>query len=187
MLEGRDLIAAAKTILGKTAAFSLPTMDKLRPSKGSKGPLMLVVTHRELAGAIGRYTAPSLEEHAPSASSRGRRRSYNTQIKRSTASTDCSSPPDRLVDLMDQGAAREQRGSARTREADHMLDLQALAAMRTSSGATPPKAINPPFSATIDRTIDTAGKLLRPAMVGIAPQRAETADTVEQRHACSRR
>lgn len=44
VLEGRDLIAAAKTGTGKTAAFSLPTMDKLGHAKGNKGPLMLVVT-----------------------------------------------------------------------------------------------------------------------------------------------
>ena len=52
VLEGRDLIAAAKTGTGKTAAFSLPTMDKLGHAKGNKGPLMLVVTPtREAAQA----------------------------------------------------------------------------------------------------------------------------------------
>ena len=54
VLEGRDLTAAAKTGTGKTAAFSLPTMDKLGHAKGDKGPLMLVVTPtRELAEQIG--------------------------------------------------------------------------------------------------------------------------------------
>lgn len=54
VLEGRDLIAAAKTGTGKTAAFSLPAMDKLAFAKGTRGPQMLVVTPtRELAQQIG--------------------------------------------------------------------------------------------------------------------------------------
>ena len=53
-LEGRDLIAAAKTGTGKTAAFSLPSLDRLEHAKGGQGPLMLVVTPtRELAQQIG--------------------------------------------------------------------------------------------------------------------------------------
>ena len=53
VLEGHDIIAAAKTGTGKTAAFSLPSMDKLGHAKGERGPLMLVVTPtRELAAQI---------------------------------------------------------------------------------------------------------------------------------------
>ena len=54
VLEGRDIIAAAKTGTGKTAAFSLPTMDRLGRIQRGQGPLMLVVSPtRELADQIG--------------------------------------------------------------------------------------------------------------------------------------
>ena len=75
VLEGRDLLAAAQTGTGKTAAFLLPTMNNLehiappkpvrergsrnrrrgakRPEGNGRGPVMLVITPtRELAQQI---------------------------------------------------------------------------------------------------------------------------------------
>ena len=54
VLEGRDLIAAASTGTGKTAAFLLPLLSKLeRAGRGKRNPRVLVVTPtRELAQQI---------------------------------------------------------------------------------------------------------------------------------------
>ncbi|MEE1273605.1 MAG: DEAD/DEAH box helicase, partial [Olegusella sp.] len=53
VLAGRDLLAAAQTGTGKTAAFLLPTMDRLGHARHGRGPLMLVGTPtRELANQI---------------------------------------------------------------------------------------------------------------------------------------
>ena len=184
VLEGRDLIAAAKTGTGKTAAFSLPTMDKLGHAKGNKGPLMLVVTPtRELAEQIGEVcgTIAKNTHHRILTVVGGV--SYNPQIQALNRGIDVLiATPGRLVDLMDQGAAHLSSVEVLVLdEADRMLDMGFWPAMRKIIGATPQNRQTLLFSATIDRAImNTAGKLLHdPAMVEIA-HKGETADTVEQ-------
>ena len=184
VLEGRDLIAAAKTGTGKTAAFSLPTMDKLGHAKGNKGPLMLVVTPtRELAEQIGEVcgTIAKNTHHRILTVVGGV--SYNPQTQALNRGIDVLiATPGRLVDLMDQGAAHLSSVEVLVLdEADRMLDMGFWPAMRKIIGATPQNRQTLLFSATIDRTImNTAGKLLHdPAMVEIA-HKGETADTVEQ-------
>lgn len=126
VLEGRDLIAAAKTGTGKTAAFSLPTMDKLGHAKGSKGPLMLVVTPtRELAEQIGEVcgTIAKNTHHRILTVVGGV--SYNPQIQALNRGVDVLiATPGRLVDLMDQGAAHLSSVEVLVLdEADRMLDM----------------------------------------------------------------
>ncbi|MEI3230357.1 MAG: DEAD/DEAH box helicase [Gordonibacter pamelaeae] len=184
VLEGRDLIAAAKTGTGKTAAFSLPALDGLGHAKGGQGPLMLVVTPtRELAQQIGEVCAAvAVSTHHRIATVVGGL-SYEPQIQKLKHGTDVLiATPGRLVDLMDQGAAR--LGDVEVLvldEADRMLDMGFLPSMRKIIGATPASRQTLLFSATIDRSImGSVGKLLHdPAMVEIA-HKGETADTVEQ-------
>src|SRR5512139_2358441 len=57
VLEGRDLLAAAQTGTGKTAAFALPLLQKLSDAQpnpgGSRAPRALVlVPTRELAAQV---------------------------------------------------------------------------------------------------------------------------------------
>ena len=51
ILEGKDIIAAAQTGTGKTAAFLLPVLQKLltQPHEGHKINAMIIVPTRELA------------------------------------------------------------------------------------------------------------------------------------------
>ena len=52
VLAGRDVVASAQTGTGKTAAFALPTLQRIA-GKGGRGPHALVVTPtRELAAQI---------------------------------------------------------------------------------------------------------------------------------------
>ena len=184
VLEGRDLIAAAKTGTGKTAAFSLPTMDKLGHAKGNKGPLMLVVTPtRELAQQIGEVCNAIADNTHHRILTVVGGLSYDPQIRALNRGVDVLiATPGRLVDLMEQKAAHLGNVEVLVLdEADRMLDMGFWPQMRKIIGACPQSRQTLLFSATIDSSITkSVGKLLNnPAKVEIA-HKGETADTVEQ-------
>ena len=184
VLEGHDIIAAAKTGTGKTAAFSLPSMDKLGHAKGERGPLMLVVTPtRELAAQIAEVCeAVAKSTHHRVLSVVGCV-SYNPQISALKRGTDVLiATPGRLIDLMEQKAAHLDRVEVLVLdEADRMLDMGFLPSVKKIVAATPKTRQTLLFSATIDRSIEgVAGTFLRdPEVVEIA-HKGETADTVDQ-------
>jgi ATP-dependent RNA helicase RhlE len=51
-LEGRDVLALAQTGTGKTAAFALPLLQRLRQQKGKRIRALILVPTRELAAQI---------------------------------------------------------------------------------------------------------------------------------------
>lgn len=183
-LEGRDLIAAAKTGTGKTAAFSLPSLDRLGHAKGGQGPLMLVVTPtRELAQQIGEVcTAIAASTHHRILTVVGGL-SYTPQINKLKHGVDILiATPGRLVDLMEQGAVR--LGDVEVLvldEADRMLDMGFWPTMKKVVAATPSSRQTLLFSATLDE--EAVGEITDlvsdPARVEIAPA-TSTADTVDQ-------
>ena len=109
--------------------------------------------------------------------------SYGPQINRLKRGVDVLiATPGRLVDLMEQKAARLADVEVLVLdEADRMLDMGFWPAMKKIVGATPASRQTLLFSATIDRSVqNSVGTLLRdPAVVEIA-HKGETADTVEQ-------
>lgn len=183
VLKGRDIIAAAQTGTGKTAAFSLPAMDKLRHAKGGSGPLMLVVTPtRELAQQIGEVAQQiAVSTHHRITTVVGGL-SYKPQIDRLSRGTDILiATPGRLIDLMEQNAVRLADVQVLVLdEADRMLDMGFLPSVKKIVSATPKSRQTLLFSATIDKSImNTVGKMLRdPATIEIA-RKGDVADTVD--------
>ena len=184
VLEGRDIIAAAKTGTGKTAAFSLPVLDKLGHAAYGAGPLALVVTPtRELAMQI--------DEVCRTIAKRTRHRvvclvggvSYEPQIEKLERGCDIIiSTPGRLIDLINQGAAH--LGEVQTLvldEADRMLDMGFLPDVRRIVGKCPENRQTLLFSATVDASIEKnmANLLSNPAYVEI-DHKGETADLIDQ-------
>lgn len=183
-LSGRDLVAAAKTGTGKTAAFSLPILDRIGYAKGAQGPLALVVTPtRELAEQIGEVcdTIAQATHHRILTVVGGL--SYKPQIDRLRRGVDVLvATPGRLIDLMEQSAVRLDDVEALVLdEADRMLDMGFWPSVKRIVAATPSARQTLLFSATIDDAVDKHAKTLlhNPARVEVA-HRGDVADTIEQ-------
>ena len=184
VLEGRDLLAAAQTGTGKTAAFLLPTMSRLGHAERHRGPKMLIVTPtRELAQQIADVCA-TIE-------GRTHHRSYTVvggvgyepQKAALRRGLDILvATPGRLVDLIEQGEAHLDDVEVLVLdEADRMLDMGFLPAMRKIVGQTPSSRQTLLFSATLDE--DAIGGIRDlvsdPAVVEIA-HKGSVAETIDQ-------
>jgi len=131
-LAGKDVLASAQTGTGKTAAFGLPLIERLAALPRRQTRALILAPTRELAAQI----AAHLAELAKGSGLRvatvyggvgfgGQRDAFarGTEIVVAT--------PGRLIDLMQQGAAR--LGSVSTLvldEADRMLDMGFLPAVK---------------------------------------------------------
>jgi ATP-dependent RNA helicase RhlE len=185
VIAGRDVLAGAQTGTGKTAAFVLPILQALAQSPAGRAPRALVLTPtRELAAQV-----------AESARQYGRHMKtricvvfggvgINPQIDALRSGCDLLvATPGRLLDLAGQRALdlREVRHFVLD-EADRMLDMGFIHAIRQVLKLLPQQRQNLMFSATYSDDIrDLATRLLRdPVSVEVAPRNA-TADRVEQR------
>lgn len=183
-LEGRDIIAAAKTGTGKTAAFSLPSLDRLGKAQRKKSPAMLVITPtRELAMQIQEVCQTIARTRGLRVATVVGGVKIDPQIDRLARGVDVLiATPGRLIDLMNQKAVDLSDVQILVLdEADRMLDMGFLPSVRRIVEATPATRQTLLFSATIDDSVlgQVDAMLNDPAIVQIAAK-GETADTVEQ-------
>ena len=185
VLSGRDLIAGAQTGTGKTAAFVLPALQRLTQSSHSgRTPRVLVLTPtRELAAQV----AESARSYGKYVSVRTAvvfgGVSINPQIDALRSGCDVLiATPGRLLDLAEQRAVdlRDVQIFVLD-EADRMLDMGFIHAIRRVLKLLPAQRQNLMFSATYSEDIrELANRFLRnPATVEVAARNA-TADRVEQ-------
>lgn len=184
MLAGRDVLAAAQTGTGKTAAFVLPTLSRLRHHRKHEGPFCLVVTPtRELAqqivdvcDTVGKRTGHRTVSVVGGVS-------YNPQRAALSRGVDVLvATPGRLEDLIGSGDARlDQVQVLVLDEADRMLDMGFLPAVRRIVAACPHERQTLLFSATLDEgAIEGVADLVHdPARVEIA-RRGTAAETIDQ-------
>ena len=106
VLQGRDIIAAAKTGTGKTAAFSLPSLDVLARAERKKAPAMLVITPtRELAMQIQEVCQTIARTRGLRVANVVGGVKIEPQIDRLARGVDVLiATPGRLIDLMNQKA-----------------------------------------------------------------------------------
>jgi ATP-dependent RNA helicase RhlE len=187
VLTGRDLLGIAQTGTGKTAAFMLPSIDRLGQSNRRAGPracrMLVLAPTRELAGQIAE-------------SARGYSRFSHMKVATVFGGTSIAknrqdvargvdilvATPGRLIDLIDQGHLHLREVEILVLdEADQMLDLGFIHALKQIVRLLPAKRQTLFFSATMPKTIkELADKFLTdPASVSVAPQ-ATTAERVSQ-------
>ena len=162
-LAGRDVLGRGRTGSGKTYAFLLPLVTRLRPARtarrGAPRALVLAPT-RELVGQIEASLAPL---------ARAMGLSYVTvfggvgqapQVKALQAGVDVViACPGRLEDLIAQRHCTLNDVEITVLdEADHMADLGFLPAVRRLLAQTPRGGQRLLFSATLDKAIDTLVK-----------------------------
>jgi ATP-dependent RNA helicase RhlE len=190
VLAGRDLVAAAQTGTGKTAAFALPILQRLVDShigqqKRSRRPLraLVVAPTRELARQItdsfttyGTYTGLTNTTIYGGVG-------QNPQVRALRRGVDIVvATPGRLLDLMGQGHVDlGQVEVVVLDEADRMLDMGFIHDVRRIVRAVPQERQMLLFSATMPpAVVDLAASIMHnPAKVHVAPEQP-TVEAIEQ-------
>lgn len=174
-LEGADLRASAQTGTGKTAAFMLPTLERIAESQSfagksegpnAKGPRVLVlVPTRELAIQVAAETA-KFSKYLPRMKTvcvyggtpypveiRALRMPYEILV----------ATPGRLIDHLERGRINLSKLEVLILdEADRMLDMGFIEPVERIAAATPPSRQTLLFSATMKgNVLKLSNKLLK--------------------------
>ncbi|WP_227446862.1 DEAD/DEAH box helicase [Cognatishimia sp. F0-27] len=170
-MNGRDVMGLAQTGSGKTAAFGLPILSTLLRMEGKPDPKtargLILAPTRELAKQI----VEALRVYADKTQIRitlvvgGN--SINPQIQKMGRGTDLLvATPGRLIDLLDRKAVRlDQTRFLVLDEADQMLDLGFIHALRKIAPLLPKDRQTMLFSATMPKQMnEIAGAYLNDAV-----------------------
>lgn len=180
-LAGHDVFASAPTGSGKSAAFGIPLLQRLLTA-GAGSALILTPT-RELAQQVAQHLR-SLAKHTklqvvPIYGGKP----MEAQIKALRRGADVIvATPGRLMDLMQQNETRLDRvGVLVLDEADRMLDMGFLPAVKRIIGKLPQHRQTLCFSATLDGAVgQLAREFMRdPVRISLAPGTAP-AESVTQ-------
>ena len=186
-LKGRDVLGLAQTGTGKTAAFGLPLLQALiggaRAEAKSVHALILAPT-RELAMQIHKVLMDLAQgKHRPRIALVVGGRSLGAQAEVLARGTEILvATPGRLIDLLDRRAVRLD--AARfliLDEADQMLDLGFIHALRRIAPLLPKARQTMLFSATMPKLMEELSRayLSDPVRVEVAPP-GKAADKVAQ-------
>lgn len=192
VLSGRDLLAAAQTGTGKTAAFTLPLLQRLldsartgeRARPGRAPRALVLVPTRELAAQVS-DSVKVYGHHTPFRSAVifggvGMQPQIDTLRKGVDL---LIATPGRLLDLVGQGVAKlGDIDFLVLDEADRMLDMGFIRDIKRILALLPKARQNLLFSATFSKEIRdlAAGLLHHPLSIEVAPRNAP-AESVDQR------
>jgi ATP-dependent RNA helicase RhlE len=183
VLSGRDLVAGAQTGTGKTAGFVLPLLQILGSARGKRPRVLVLTPTRELAAQI----ADSVEDY-------GAHKNFRTQVifggvgerkQIDGLRAGCDiliATPGRLLDLCGQGVCNlSEVEHFVLDEADRMLDMGFIHAIKRVVGMLPKQRQNLLFSATYTDDIRAlAARMLNDPVTVEVAARNTTAERVEQ-------
>ncbi|TWT55884.1 DEAD/DEAH box helicase [Allorhodopirellula solitaria] len=187
-VAGQDILGCAQTGTGKTAAFALPILDFLgheKPRAAAKRPTTLVLAPtRELAIQIGdsfRRYGKHMKFHSALVYGGVGQAGQVNSLRRGVDVLIAT--PGRLIDLMDQGHVdlRDVQIFVLD-EADRMLDMGFLPALKKIIAALPEQRQSMFFSATLAPKIrELANSLLfNPVSINVTPKKTSV-ELIEQR------
>jgi len=183
ILTGQDLIGCAETGTGKTAAFFLPIIQRISERSRPGVRVLVLAPTRELALQIQQnYTELNTAKENRSVVVMGgtNLRTQVAELRRGASVVIAT--PGRLLDLVERGAINlSQIEVLVLDEADRMLDMGFLPAIRRILAVLPSQRQTLLFSATMSTEIEKLARttMKQPKLVEVS-RRGSAATTVEQ-------
>ena len=182
VLEGRDVVGQAHTGTGKTAAFGLPTLNKLSLDRGVEA--LIIVPTRELANQVSdelfKY-GKKLGVHTVTIYGGS---SYNRQIGLIERGAQVViATPGRLKDILSRNMLSDfSPSTVILDEADEMLDMGFLDDINEIFDYLPSDRQTLLFSATMPKPIKALAEriLVNPAFVSITQEETTNKDITQQ-------
>ncbi len=190
ILSGADIMAAAQTGTGKTAAFVAPILQQLNSEKKTKANhtrALILTPTRELAAQVAESIV-TYSKHLPLKSTAvfGGVKIHPQMMKLRSGVDVLVATPGRLLDLYNQRAIRFSQVEVLVLdEADRMLDMGFMPDVKKIISLMPKQHQKLLFSATFSAEIRqlTARILTNPVRIEVAPENT-AASTVKQSVYC---
>ena len=183
VLDGHDLIGCAETGTGKTAAFLLPIIQNLSERSRPGVRALVLAPTRELALQIkANYTELNSVKSNRSIIVMGGTNIRTQVAELRRGASVIIATPGRLLDLIERGAVNlSTLETLVLDEADRMLDMGFLPAIRRILAVLPSKRQTLLFSATMSSEIEQLARstMKQPKLVEVN-RRGSAAGTVEQ-------
>jgi len=183
IISGSDVIGYAATGTGKTAAFLLPILNKLYAENRDGIRALILAPTRELAGQIaGDLEKLDEKKRARSVAIVGGANMRKQTNRLQRGATVVIATPGRLLDHIEGGTINLSRVEMLVLdEADRMLDMGFLPAIRQVISRLPRKRQTMLFSATMSPAIEKIAReyMRQPRVIEVSP-RGKAAATVKQ-------
>ncbi|AFE08524.1 ATP-dependent RNA helicase [Corallococcus coralloides DSM 2259] len=183
LLQGKDLVGQARTGSGKTAAFALPILQKVKLTQDRRLQALVLCPTRELcaqvAGEIRRLARrmPGVQVLALAGGS-----PIRPQVEALEKGVHIGvGTPGRIMDLLDREVLDTRHlATVVLDEADRMLDMGFREDMERVLGATPAKRQTVLFSATFPDDIEKLSRAFQKDPVRVSLAQEEAAPDIQQ-------